>query len=69
MEVASALLAVASRVTVVTTDSVPFQLQLGERVGKFLRQWHESKGIRSGTHCARCRETGVWKDDASLRQG
>ena len=47
MEVASALIGTASQVTVVTMDAVPFQLQLGERVGKFLRQWHESKGVRS----------------------
>jgi len=45
MEVASALSFVATRVTIVTMDEVPFQLQLGERVGRFLRKWHESRGI------------------------
>ena len=46
MEVASALISVASRVTVISMDEVPFQLQLGERVGRFLRKWHESRGVR-----------------------
>jgi len=46
MEVASSLIEVATRVTVVTMDSVPFQLQLGERVGMYLRQWHEARGVR-----------------------
>lgn len=46
MEVASALIDVATRVTVVTMDAVPFQLQLGEKLGRCLRQWHEARGVR-----------------------
>ena len=48
MEVASALIDVAARVTIVTMDAVPFQLQLGEKVGKSLRRWHEARGVRYG---------------------